>query len=141
MAFGLRRSDLQSVAEMKLRDAILLLQHNRFSNAYYLAGYAVEIGLKACIARSIFSETIPDKSFINAIYNHNLRQLVGVAGLDAEFKAKQDADPGFSANWAIVAQWDPQVRYNLIEAMNAQFMLQAVTDPNSGVFPWIKIHW
>lgn len=35
-------SDLQALAEMRLQDAIILLEHERWSAAYYLAGYAVE---------------------------------------------------------------------------------------------------
>lgn len=65
MGFGLKRSDLQSLAESKLRDAKILFEHERYSSAYYLAGYAVEIGIKACFARQITAETIPDKQAIN----------------------------------------------------------------------------
>src|SRR5258708_26287810 len=84
MPLGMRRAVLQAIAQAKLDDALLLFQHRRFSNAYYLAGYAVEIGLKACIAKQISAETIPDKAFINDIFKHGLRELIGVAGLSAE---------------------------------------------------------
>ena len=43
MGPGLKREDLQANAQAKLDDAVILLQQGRFSNAYYLAGYAVEI--------------------------------------------------------------------------------------------------
>jgi hypothetical protein len=38
MGLGYKRTDLRAMAQAKLDDAILLLQHGRFSNAYYLAG-------------------------------------------------------------------------------------------------------
>jgi HEPN domain-containing protein len=63
MGSGQKRSELQTRAQAKLDDAILLLQHGRYTNAYYIAGYAVELGLKACIAAQIDAETIPDKAF------------------------------------------------------------------------------
>lgn len=141
MAFGMKRGDLQAIATVKLEDAILLLSHMRFSNAYYLAGYAVEIGLKSCIAQSIFKETIPDKAFVNAIYSHKFRDLVGVAGLTQELLRQQDSDPAFAANWALVAQWSPEARYVSIDPYTAQLMLKAVVEESSGVFPWIKLNW
>jgi HEPN domain-containing protein len=36
-------------AESRVRDAATLLKARRWSAAYYLAGYAVESGLKACV--------------------------------------------------------------------------------------------
>ena len=62
----LTRAGLQQLAEVRLADAILLLQANRASSAYYLAGYAVELALKACVSKLVQPNTIPDKAFINA---------------------------------------------------------------------------
>jgi len=59
MGTGYKRADLRANAQAKLDDAELLLENKKFANAYYLAGYAVEIGLKACIAAHISAETIP----------------------------------------------------------------------------------
>lgn len=78
MGLGHSRVDPRANAQAKLDDAQLLLKHQRYSNAYYLAGYAIELGLKACIAKSVTAETIPDKSFINGIYKHQFAGLVGL---------------------------------------------------------------
>ncbi|WP_366555619.1 hypothetical protein [Aquibaculum sediminis] len=141
MAFGLKRTDCQRVAQAKLEDATLLLNSSRYSNAYYLAGYAVEIGLKACIARQISADTIPDKSFIDATYRHEFKKLVGVAGLSNELREYQDKSPIFGANWAIVSEWRPEKRYESIDRYSAQAIIQAIADPNEGVFLWIKKFW
>ncbi len=45
--------ELRQLAEDRLRDAAALLAAGQFSGAYYLAGYAVECGLKACILAHI----------------------------------------------------------------------------------------
>lgn len=140
MAFYKRR-DLQRIAESKLEDALLLLKHKRFSNAYYLAGYSIEIGLKACIAKQITAEVIPDKNFVNAIYQHELGRLVGVAGLTSELKKKEQGSAAFSANWALVTRWEPEARYAATDPLSAQLMIQAVIDQDAGVFAWIKTHW
>ncbi len=101
MPFGHKRSDLQLLAQAKLADAKLLLQHERFSNAYYLAGYAVEFGLKACIAKQFSTDTIPDKTFVDAIHKHELKPLVNLAGLQSELKRAEDNNANFAASWAI----------------------------------------
>lgn len=47
MGLGYSRLDLRANAQAKLDDAVMLCKTGRYSNAYYLAGYSVEIGLKA----------------------------------------------------------------------------------------------
>jgi hypothetical protein len=141
MPLGMKRTVLQAVAQAKLDDARLLLQNGRFSNAYYLAGYAIEIGLKACIAKQISADTIPDKNFVNAIFQHGLKGLVSVAGLSTALKEKETNDPIFATNWGLVAGWTPEVRYDTVDNYTAQLMLQAVADDQSGVFAWIKANW
>lgn len=47
----MNRSDFQDLAQIRLAEAAALLQAERFDGAYYLAGYAVECALKACIAK------------------------------------------------------------------------------------------
>jgi HEPN domain-containing protein len=46
------RKDLQKLAAIRLKEAKLLLAANAPDGAYYLAGYAVECALKACIAKA-----------------------------------------------------------------------------------------
>jgi HEPN domain-containing protein len=141
MGLGLKRADLQAIAEAKLADAVLLITNKRFSNAYYLSGYAIEIGLKACIAKQFTADVIPDKNFVIDIYKHNLKQLVGVAGLASALKQAEDRDPDFALNWAFAAQWTPESRYEVTDAVTAQVMVLAVSHANSGVFRWIKANW
>jgi HEPN domain-containing protein len=141
MTSGLRRSDLQAIADAKLADAEILLKNDRFSNAYYLAGYAVEIGLKACIARQFNAEAIPDRSFVNAIFSHNLRTLVSLAGLSKKLQDREAAASAFAANWALVNEWTPEVRYLSVDRYSSQILVQAVGEPTAGVLPWIRAYW
>jgi hypothetical protein len=137
----MRRADLQAMAQAKLDDAGLLAGNKRFSNSYYLAGYAVELGLKACIAKQVSAETIPDKSLLRGILDHKFMALVGLAGLTTALKEQQDKDPNFAANWAVVSEWSPDSRYEAKDVMSAELIHQAIADPKSGVLQWIKAHW
>jgi hypothetical protein len=141
MTAGLRKADLQRIAETKFADAQLLLNNQRWSNAYYLAGYAIEIGIKAVIARRMAHETIPDLNFIRSIHQHGFKELIGVAGLTSDFQQTQADDPQFGAYSGIVAQWKPEVRYTSVDAISAQMMVQAVGDPGPGILGWIKTFW
>jgi len=141
MPSGSKRADLQSIALAKLEDARLLLEHDRYSSSYYLAGYAIEIALKSCIARTIAAETIPDKRFINDIFVHDLVKLVSLAGLKDALASRQATDVPFAENWALVAQWRPEVRYEIVEPSQARETFGAIIDETSGVFPWIRLFW
>ena len=141
MGPGYKREDLQANAQAKLDDAITLFENKRYSNAYYLTGYSVEIGLKACIAAQISAETIPEKEFIKRFLDHNFMNLIGLAGLAVELKEQQDRDEVFSANWAVASEWQPDSRYEPWNAGAAHLIISAVADPDSGVLPWIKTHW
>jgi HEPN domain-containing protein len=62
LVWYMNRTDLQILAEDRLKDAEVLLASGRFGAAYYLAGYAVECGLKACIAKLTRAEDFPIKT-------------------------------------------------------------------------------
>jgi len=47
----MNRSDFQKLTEIRMKEAKVLLSNACFEGAYYLAGYAVECAIKACIAK------------------------------------------------------------------------------------------
>ena len=57
------------------------LSANRWPAAYYLLGYAVECGLKACAARQFRQDEVPDKTVVNDFYTHRLDKLLGISGV------------------------------------------------------------
>ncbi|WP_371345522.1 hypothetical protein [Ancylobacter sp. IITR112] len=137
----MRRTDLQGYAQAKIDDACLLLQHQRWSNAYYLAGYGVELALKACIAKQIAAETIPDKSILRDVLSHQYMNLIGLAGLRDELKRKQDSNSHFAANWGIANEWSPDSRYRSCSAIESQLLIESITDIDNGIMQWIKQFW
>ena len=76
----LTKSTLEALSKVRLDDAMALFQHGQYSGAYYLSGYAVELAIKACIAKTFQANTIPDKDFVRLSYSHNLKELIGLAG-------------------------------------------------------------
>src|SRR5204863_304605 len=53
------RTEFQQLAEVRIKEAEALLAAGLWDGAYYLAGYAVECGLNACIANLFKAETFP----------------------------------------------------------------------------------
>lgn len=63
----LNRELLQQLSEQHLGDAQVLLEQKRWPGAYYLAGYAVECALKACIAKLTTAHDFPHGDFARDI--------------------------------------------------------------------------
>ena len=108
---ALARSDLQKLAEMRLREARTLFEAGYYAGAYYLASYAVELGLKACIAKQFKAEAIPDWKFFRDTRTHKMPELVGLCGLEVVLTTARSADEKFDAYWTAVANWTVDSRY------------------------------
>ena len=108
---NLTRANLRALAELRLKDASILLKNGAYSSAYYLAGYSVELGLKACVARQFRQDEIPDKQLINNVLSHDFTRLIGIAGLKTELARTQDEDQTFQSYWGIVGEWSSESRY------------------------------
>ncbi|MFQ2706694.1 HEPN domain-containing protein [Aeromonas caviae] len=137
----LNKNDLQRLAEMRLADAVFLLENNKHSSAYYLAGYAVELAIKACAAKLFQNNSIPDKSLVQALYTHSLEQLMNTSGLLPSLKEKINSDSVFGANWGIATKWNEGSRYEFWDPIAATTLIGAIIDEEHGVFLWVKNHW
>lgn len=135
------RRDLQNISRLRIQEAKLLLINSSYSGAYYLAGYSVECGLKACIARQMRQSNIPDKKFIQEIYTHNLKDLVKSAGLETNRVDYEKANVNFAAHWAIVKDWNETSRYNIFTQVKAQELYNSITTNKGGVLAWIRQYW
>ena len=128
---------------MRIDDAKTLLDQDKWAAAYYLAGYAVECGLKACIIASLKkSDDWPEKQFTVRCYNHNLNELLELAGLNDHRAAEAEADAIFDGFWSFAKAWNEASRYDhAITEKDAKTMYQAISDPAHGVLQWIRKQW
>ncbi len=116
--------------------------NRRYAAAYYLCGYAVECGLKACIARQIRRHEFPPSSrFSSDVYTHDLSRLVTLAGLTDSLASQITASPGFESNWLVVKNWSEHSRYESRTRREAEDLLAAVTQSPDGVMEWIRSYW
>ena len=78
------RAQLQQVAELRLADAKVLIEGNRWGAAYYLLGYCIECALKACAAKQLRLHEVPDQKFVNSFYKHGLDELLAISGVKSQ---------------------------------------------------------
>ena len=136
------RAEFQELAEKRLLEAKALLDIRMWDGAYYLAGYAVELALKACIIKMVMAtDAFPDKEFSKNCYTHALEKLVVLARLDGPRKAATDADPDLLANWTLARDWSEEKRYHRIDKAEAAVLYSAIADDAHGVLSWIKTRW
>lgn len=134
------RRDFRGLAELRAEEAQVLLRGRKPQGAYYLAGYAVECALKACIAkqRKRF-EFPPKRRTVEKMYSHDLDILVDVAGLASELQKEIEANREFAENWNTVKDWTAESRYEA-SGLDGRELYNAVMGRN-GVLPWIKLRW
>jgi HEPN domain-containing protein len=135
------RKDLQGLAALRLKEAKALLDAGFPDGAYYLAGYAAECAIKACIAKQTERHEFPDKERANRSWAHKLNSLIEVAGLQDVLKEAVGQEPDFDIRWRVVQEWRESSRYENHPIADAEKLLDALTHPRYGVLRWLKRHW
>jgi HEPN domain-containing protein len=139
---GVNRAQLRQLAEDRILDAACLLAGGRWAGAYYLAGYAAECGLKACIMVHVEASgaIFQDRKFSEKCWTHDLEELLKLANLKPTLDADAAANAALSANWARAKDWKETSRYEQKTQPDAQSLYDAIANPD-GVLPWIRIRW
>lgn len=137
----MNRQQFRDAAKLRVGEARVLLDADRWAGAYYLIGYAVECALKACVAKQVKRYDFPDKKIANEAFTHDLEKLMRVAGLAPEFDRYRKANQALDLNWAVVKDWSEAVRYEVgITAAQARDLYSACTGKD-GILPWVKRRW
>lgn len=133
---------LKDLAQLRLREAEALFAAGLYDGCAYLAGYVVELALKARICKLLDVDVYPDSGNLSRAYAvHDLDQLLLLAGL------RKSLDPGNKAlfnNWSTAAPWKPERRYaspGIVQKHDAEDILNAIRDIGNGVLTWIMTHW
>jgi HEPN domain-containing protein len=134
------RYDFQKLGLIRLEEARVLLRDEKYAGCYYLSGYVVECGLKACIARLTRRYDFPDRS-LQGVYTHNLTQLLNMAKLAVAQTSEAKRDDKFKFNWQAAKDWNEQSRYESPGKKQAEELFDAVANRKHGVLRWIRQHW
>ncbi|MBI1831746.1 MAG: hypothetical protein HYR84_09885, partial [Planctomycetes bacterium] len=107
-----------------------LLAAKQWSSAYYLAGFAVEFGLKSCILVHVAKNVgviFDDRRFSDRCFSHSIKDLLKLAGLEDV----HDVD----------TQWNEKSRYQTKTRVEAEELFNAIVDQANGVMQWIRHRW
>ena len=140
----MNRALLQQLAEERASEAEVLLNGGKWAGAYYLAGYAVECGLKSCVLAFVANQpdiVFRDKKYSEKCWTHDIGSLVALADLQDARDADTRANPALGLNWLLVQGWSEKARYDLKLEPEARRFYEAVTHEANGVLPWIRMRW
>jgi len=137
----MNRANFQQLAELRLVESRTLLADGAPDGAYYLAGYAVECALKACIAKRTREFDFPEKGS-HKYYSHDLEDLLGYAELRLEFNQAVLTNAALKTNWTIIQNWSEESRYEIGRTVQeAEGLLTAIEDKTGGLLPWLRQRW
>ena len=113
---------IQHLADTRIAEAECLYANGHYDLAFYVAGYAVELYLKAriCLVLNMPNffdfgnrEKLINEDSITKPYKvHNFVQLLILSGLSAEHE-KMLSDNNFKKDWSRLDHWKEDARYNL----------------------------
>lgn len=102
----MKKEEIDKIIQARIEDATILYEASRYDGSIYLCGYAIELGLKARICRTLQWDEYPTSGKYKTFKTHDLDVLLHLSGCEDKIKLKHLAD------WSIVAQWNPEARYN-----------------------------
>jgi len=138
--------EFKNLAETRLEEAKVLLEEEYYDGACYLSGYVIEFALKARICKVLNLKDYPDSGSISRSFKtHDFDDLVKLAGLKQELENKLDQKPkDFFTYWSLLTDWSVDFRYDPVgtnERQRAEEIIEALEDPDEGVFTWLKSKW
>jgi HEPN domain-containing protein len=121
----LSRAELKRISTARLQDADILLKARRYDGAMYLCGYAIELGLKLRICKTLhwpeFPETSADFKDLQSFKTHDFNALLRLSGIEATIKTL------YLVEWSIVRQWKPELRYSKTKTISPQTATDRLT--------------
>lgn len=145
--------EIKNLAYQRLKEAEILYKNGMFDGAFYLAGYSVELMLKAKICErlgipNLYDETNQDANSIKGIgeirktlKTHNLFTLLIFSGLKVKFDSDKIKDRDLlKANSLLFTAWDENARYKPCGHMrknDVEKLIDLLSGFN-GILKWIE---
>ena len=140
----MKKNELKQLADDRIADVQVLLDSKGWSAAYYLAGYATECALKACVLSYVEKNSdviFREKKYSENCWTHKIDTLLELADLMTLRDQESASNPAFLLNWQTAKDWNPETRYRQVLEPEARKLFEAITDSNHGVLQWIKARW
>ncbi len=145
--------EIRKLAKQRLQEAEILYKNGMCDGAFYLAGYSVELTLKAKICErlgipNLFDEANSDANSIKGIgeirktlKTHNLFTLLIFSGLKVKFDNDKAINKDLAkANSLLFSAWDENARYKPCGHMldkDVEKLINLLSGTN-GILSWIE---
>jgi HEPN domain-containing protein len=118
---NLTLENLEKLSEEKLRDADVLFGAGCYGGAFYICGYAVELGLKEKICITLGWDEYPSDGKYKFLKIHDFEVLPRFSGVEKHIKKS------LMMEWSIVMKWNPENRYSSKDrtAEDAKLMIES----------------
>jgi hypothetical protein len=142
--------EIKQLAQERLEDALILLANRRFDGAFYLAGYSVELTLKAKICKHLDIDNLFATSNMEGVGEirrvakvHDFAILFNLCGLGNQLKNAMSLDRQFKNNCSLLFQsdgWNESVRYKTGHKTPSDVtrVINFLTDTQNGLLQWIE---
>ena len=136
--------DIQTLADLRLEEAEYLSKGGYLDGAFYLAGYSIELYLKAKIAENLdvfdfYSQYAPKSDLSKTFLIHNLERLVLLSGLQTKFSAARNVDVSLDNCWETIRTWSEIRRYD-IKGLHDQDEVDEFIKALKIIIKWIKMN-
>ena len=135
--------EIVKISELRLKEAKILFDNDCFDGSIYLAGYCVELLLKAKIAMLLNLDNLfvsVGKEKIKPFKIHKLTDLALYGGLHKQIS--EESNETFKEYWSLLySQWSEDLRYSKCGSCTkarAKNILKAIEDPTNGIKKWIE---
>lgn len=144
------RSEFQILSNRRLVEAKALQSVGHYGAAFYLAGYAVECGLKSAVCNTLQIDVFNLSTELHKGFKtHRLDHLIVLSGLSKKLveDTTTDEELSFAANPFVRApdrianweSWSEEVRYNVADCNSAA--CNNFIDNVEIFLSWLKDRW
>ena len=140
-------AEIKMLAEQGLEEAKVLLENKLNEGALYLAGYCIELLMKARITiileiPNLFNEDFSPREFRKPFYIHDLKYLLIFAGLKTRLDDVKASSGHVYKNWCLIEEtWNEHCRYKNCgdcKTEDVKNFIFAIEDQTNGLKQWIE---
>jgi hypothetical protein len=137
-------TDIRQLADLRIEEADNLNKVGFPDGAFYLAGYAVELYLKAKICENLnlptfYSQYAPKTDLAKTFLIHNLDRLILLSGLLPKFESEKATDPIFTGHCVNIERWSEKSRYDTHTTHNS-VQTSIFIESVKFITQWIKMN-
>lgn len=143
--------EIKNLAWQRLKEAEILCDNKMYDGAFYLAGYSVELMLKAKICENFGVPNIFDEKLNNSeqgmgeirktLKTHNLYHLIIFSGLKSKYEIQNSDREDFLEGCSLlISSWNENARYKPCGHTNDADVIKLIDflKQEEGLLKWIE---